>query len=310
MSHQPHVDKFIKATELISSHQFEEAIQLLKEIEDKFSSVPELYYNIAISYQYLNDYDEALNYAQNALELKPNDMTYLKLVAELSRNLNNVQEEIKVLEKILGLDPDNLDIIHHLGFLHLKIDEMEKAVSYFQDAVDNNSSNSEVLFSLAIMYYQSKREEKCIPLFKRLLSIQFRTDEVVDLLVNAYINLSQLNSAEKLLLQQYESSKKTRFVKKIAKLYYKMDKPLEAEKYIDQYLHEDPGDLELKLLKAHILRERKENNKALQLYDEILEENEKHTSAIKGKAMLLLEMGRIDEANELFDRGQKLNGSI
>jgi superkiller protein 3 len=310
VSNQPHVDKFIKATELISAHQFEEAIQLFKELEDKFSSVPELYYNIAISYQHLSDYDEALDYAQNALELKPNNMTYLKLVAELSRNLNKIGIEIEALEKILGLEPDNLDIIHHLGFLHLKIDEMEKAVEYFQDAIEQNSSNSEVVFALAIMYYQSKREEKSIPLFKRLLSIKFRTDEVIDLLVNAYINLNQLEPAEELLLQQYESSQRTRFIKKIAKLYYKMDKLQEAENYIDQYLDKEPADLELKLLKAHILRERKENKDALQLYDEILGDNEKHTSAIKGKAMLLLEMGRIDEANELFERGQKLNNSV
>jgi tetratricopeptide (TPR) repeat protein len=116
---------------LSQKDSFDDAISLAGEIIKLYPNSPVGYVDCA--YVNLNEgnYNEALAYAEKALDVSPLDAEALRVKAIANSEKNLDEEAIRDFEQALHLEPDNPEIMrdyyHHLRAMD-KIDKMEKMV--------------------------------------------------------------------------------------------------------------------------------------------------------------------------------------
>jgi len=119
---------------LYSDGQYEEAIGALNkaiELNPKGSGYCRTM--VAASFRELKKYEEAIKAAQDAINLQPDDFTYMVL-ASIYRDQGENQAAISTYQKAIGLKPDNVDAYVNIASLYVSDEKYSEAADILKKA--------------------------------------------------------------------------------------------------------------------------------------------------------------------------------
>ncbi len=99
-----------KLRKLINEGEYEDAIELGNELEEKFSQDPDFLFIMGSMYYILNDENKTLHYIDRVLEINEYDVEALSLKLRIHEYLKENDIVIDCCKKILKVDSDNFEV--------------------------------------------------------------------------------------------------------------------------------------------------------------------------------------------------------
>ena len=95
---------------LINEGEYEQAISLGNELEEKFSHDPDFLFIMGSMYYILRDEKKTLHYIDRVLEINEYDVEALSLKLRVHQYRNETDIVINCCKKILKIDSDNFEV--------------------------------------------------------------------------------------------------------------------------------------------------------------------------------------------------------
>ncbi len=131
------IDLIKDAKRLISSHKYQEAIQVLEKGLAQYPDNQKIHYNLAKNYFRVNDYGKA----------------------------------IRSIEAYTGADPMNKNAFYIGGAAHYQLGDFDVALEYFEKALELDQNFVNALFAMGMAYKKKDEAEKARQAFNRVISI-------------------------------------------------------------------------------------------------------------------------------------------
>ena len=124
----------------------------------------------AYALQSVGSYNEAINYLQRAIELRP---TYLPTHFELAglflaRDENS--SAIDLYNRVLSIDPRNARGMLRLCLAYRKVGEFARALGFCKDSVENDPSDPAAQFQLGLLHYRERQFNESLVAFQQCLA--------------------------------------------------------------------------------------------------------------------------------------------
>ncbi len=131
---------------------------------------PDLVRAYAYALQSVGSYQEAIDYLQRAIELRP---TYLPTHFELAGLYlarDEDQSAIDLYNRILSINPRNARGMLRLCLAYRKVGEFARALGFCQDSVTNNPSDAAAQFQLGLLHYRERQFKESREAFAQCLA--------------------------------------------------------------------------------------------------------------------------------------------
>lgn len=167
------------------------------------------------------NYASAFEYLAKANEIKPKDPETLFFMGLCSERLNNYNRAIEFYEEALNLKP-SCDTHLNVGLCYFDKGDFNRAVSHLKTAYELEKDNADALFYYCYLLTKSKRGNKAYTLLEST-EINFDNDErILDLLVFLALNRKDFDISdaayEKLKLISPNCKTVTEYISKKASL--------------------------------------------------------------------------------------------
>ena len=189
----------------------------------------------------LKEYEEALEFSSNAIQIKPDFAEAFHNKSLVLMKLEKYQEVINNELNAIKLNPNLLQAYNNLGIAYSKINDYKKSIKNYDIVLNLDSKNIDALSNIAVIYLKQKKYEKAIEKFNQIIKINPSIAEVYSNISIMYYELRNyneaLNAAERALelnseLAEAQCNK--------AKILVKLNKPSEAIKYFKNALKINP----------------------------------------------------------------------
>ena len=157
----------IKEAELLSLNEsFAEALDLLQSISVLESSNPDFHIVRANILGQCSRHDEAISALHQALNCASDehDMIFMNLAVEY-QNVENYREAIKYLKKAMDKDPQNEDALYELAYCFELSKSYEDGISTFNKLIDRAPYNEHAWFNLGACYQALGQFDKALVAF-------------------------------------------------------------------------------------------------------------------------------------------------
>lgn len=119
-------------------------------------------------YNYLKQYENAVTYYQNALELDPGyeeainnlGITYRDAGRYFGEEKGDLAKALSYLEKAYSMRPDEYETLRLLGVAYGIKGDAQKAIFYFNEALKQNPDDANALFNLGTAYLNAGKVEE------------------------------------------------------------------------------------------------------------------------------------------------------
>jgi tetratricopeptide (TPR) repeat protein len=162
----------------------------------------ELYFKLADTYIYANDFRKAIGVYDDLQEHKGVDKMLSMQKHKLYRQINDIKGAINELRTILNVFPDDVEVMEILSELYLLNDEKDKAFELFKELSIIAPNNGRIHLTLADYYRENEENEKSYDELKLAFkSTELNIDTKVRILIS-YYQLIALN--QEMRVQAYE----------------------------------------------------------------------------------------------------------
>ena len=149
-----------------AQRQFEKAIQLAD--EDK----AEVFYNIGMSFERINQHKVALKYFMKVLAMEPENYYVHYDLAYCYERLDELDKSIAHYQSYLDEDPFSEHVWYNLGIVYNKKDDNEKALEAYDFAIAINQNYSSAHFNKANTLSLLERYREAIETYLEFLEIE------------------------------------------------------------------------------------------------------------------------------------------
>lgn len=130
---------------------YEKAVKYFKLAAEQPEVRPQVYYNLALTYQCTKEYDRAIVTYNNFLELSPQDYDGLYNLALVYYTKENFSKAIEFFEKCIELKVEE-DSVKALALTYLSNNEMQKAIDFAQKILDNEENGINLYYAIAKVF--------------------------------------------------------------------------------------------------------------------------------------------------------------
>lgn len=134
---------------------------------------PLAYYNLAIVYDRLKDYEEALKKMKKAIELKPFYAAYLNL-GNIYTNLKNYEEAISANKMAIKANPNLGEAYLNLGNTYLSLKDSMNASQAYRNGIKHDSNYRGNYINLGSIYFGFKKHNEAAGLWNKALKIKHK----------------------------------------------------------------------------------------------------------------------------------------
>ena len=190
------------------------------------------FFNLALSYQTLNDLNNAISHYQRALDLKPDFLEALNNLGNIFSDKKEYNLALPLFKKSIDLNPDYEMAHNNIGILYGNIGNLELAIYHYKKAININPKQSQAFNNLGNAYqklgnkidaeksYKSalkinplfvdaknnlgtllmddEKYADAIPLFKDVINKNPNFSQAYSNLANVFRRIGNLKEAEKL----------------------------------------------------------------------------------------------------------------
>lgn len=184
--------------------KLKEAIQQLSELERMGMPSFELLLTKASVFSQLKDSTNAIKYFRAALgEAQPEDRDeiYLDLAVEYE-NIGNWRDALNVLKEAIEKNPHNEGAIYEIAFCYDQLGEFEKSIECYSNFIDENPYSFTAWYNLGNAYLKIENYEQAIWAYDYCILINDDFGPVYFNLGNAYLSLDKFTKA----IESFETS--------------------------------------------------------------------------------------------------------
>jgi tetratricopeptide (TPR) repeat protein len=123
----------------------------------------------------------ALEYYNNAINIKPNSTEALYAKAKLLQDLSQIESAVAIYDQILKLDSAHVFSIYNLGAIEFGVNKnVNKAIEFFTKAIYFNPKYTEAYYARGICYQELKEKENALADYKMCLQLQPNFEPAVE----------------------------------------------------------------------------------------------------------------------------------
>ena len=312
---------------------YQKVIELRKNFLDAYKS-------LCVLYVRCDEPDNAIEFAKKALEFEKEDYTLYYIIGTAYMSQKNFEESVKYLEKALELNPEHSQLYNNLGTSYITIGKLDKAYENFVKASEFDPENSITYFNIAsILQLKNKHEEACeyfekayaiepsdsylvalalsetkcgkydsaITHYKTLISHHPEKDTYQYNLACCYELKEDYNYAIGILAHLVMlNPKSVSMAQKLANLYVKVNKPIQAKEIYEKILLQGNVNEDLYYEFAHICVVTNDTDKAEKILKKVVELNSDHAQAHKDLGVIYLSKRLFDYAKDEFETAYKI----
>ena len=181
-------EKFIEATKMEILGDYQQALNLYKEVIKIDPANDAAYYNMAKILYTSKQYVDAASYAQQAAKLDPENVWYLDLYGTLLGGLGNYKEAQKVYEQMAKLQPDNPDAWFNWAFFTEQNKQYDEAISIFNEFEERFGYMEEVTGEKVKLWMQLGKKDKAAEEIQKLINANPGDPKYYGMLVDFYMS--------------------------------------------------------------------------------------------------------------------------
>ncbi|WIH83374.1 tetratricopeptide repeat protein [Brachyspira pilosicoli] len=143
----------------------------------------------------LNNYNEAIKYINEAINISSNNIEYYLSRAEVYIKRNMYNNAIDDCIKCLEIDSNYYKAYHHIAYSYAHISDYYKAIKYFKKTIEINDKYSSAYINLGNVYSIIKEYDKALECFNKALYIDESNYKIYNNIGNIYYYKEDYNSA-------------------------------------------------------------------------------------------------------------------
>ena len=151
-------------------------------------------YLLAMLYFQNNNYDKSMPLLMQAVNIQPSPLIY-QMLGNIFVSKNEFNNAIICYENALNLDPNFSDVYNNLGYAFFTLGKYDESIVYYKKAVEFEPENHNIFFNIAISYAEMKEYEKAAEYYKKVIEINPSYYAVYNNLGSLYYN--QLRNYQK-----------------------------------------------------------------------------------------------------------------
>ena len=326
-----------KAYSSFERGDFVQTAELCQELLDAEGEQAPTIYLLGLIAQRMSEFDRARNYFQRAIELEPQNHSYLAALAEIFSQMGDTARAIDCWQKVIHLNPTKAVAYYNLANLYYANDKSHQAEKNYRRALKINSDLVEAHYNLGNLFLDQKRYPEasdaylealvhrpdCVEAHFNLgivLMEQRRFEEAIDRFnkviginpsaVAAYYNMGciflELNNFEKAALSYQQAvALKPDFVEaynNLGNACLEIKRKEEAEQCFRKAIALKPDYADGHYNLGKVLQERFEFEAALDCYRRALEINPEYSKAYNNSGKIFHDMGNIRQAVSLYHK--------
>ncbi|HTS71669.1 MAG TPA: tetratricopeptide repeat protein [Terriglobia bacterium] len=252
---------FSQAKQLEDRKDYDGAIKIYQQATSAFPDQPEAFKRLGIVYQTELKFAESIEAFQHALRIDPQypEANFYLGVSYLG--YNDYDKALDFFNRELKAHPDDRRAHLYAAKSLLALGREGEAVEHYQILAHQNPKDARVWFELASLYRSLAQHA-----FQQLENVD--PDSILLDVLRAEANADELHYDDALSLYQKALKKQPDFPGlhfALGQIYYKMDKPAEAEPELRQALKEDPENPPANYMLGQILLHDQKPEEALPL---------------------------------------------
>lgn len=247
--------KIQKAIELFKNKEWEKAIDAFSRILEKINDNAELYNNLALSYYYVGEIEQAEKFFLKALGINPKlPEVYINL-ADLYFKQRNFADAIDLLQTGTYEVPENLVLKHYLARVYMEDARLDLAVDELDKILEEQPENYDAYYDLGRIYFELGNYDLAIDCFENVLKYKNDNEWIFYYLGQAYEANNEIDKAISNYLKAITVNDKFYpAYKKAGVLFLTRNDYDDAIEYFEDYIKLDIPDEEIKNIKKTIER--------------------------------------------------------
>ncbi len=143
------------------------------------SEFDEAFYRIGECYKLDKRFVESLSSLERALKLYPDNVFYLKAIAEVHISTNEIDSAINIFEKIIEIDGSKKWQWIDLASTQYSYDRKIEAIETLDIALGRFKKFSELLYAKSALLYDLGRKNEALEILQQALSIKFKHHSLI-----------------------------------------------------------------------------------------------------------------------------------
>ncbi len=206
------VDALDRSTALFLEQENKKAISVLENSLKRCKGPPIVYYTLGLFYYSAQDYRNAEEYLNKALEIDADYYHAYKLLSNIYFEQGDFEKSIFYGKKALFINKKDAGIYSDIGLALMNLERYEEAITFLGQSIKLDPQNKGYIYSLASVYRDSKRFEPAISEYLKLNNLQSDYPGLHNDLGDIYRNLGREKEAVREFKKEKEYSE-TRLAK-------------------------------------------------------------------------------------------------
>ncbi len=163
---------YFRGIKKYETKQYDEAIEIFKELVSLDSNNSDAYANIAVIKKIQGDFKSSFEYLKKAIEINPKNPQFHGNMGNLLRDVGNFKNAIKAYAVAIKLNPKDAMNYNNLGIAYEKIGDDNKAILAYKEAVRHDENFAKAINNIGVILYKQKKYQQAVDIFK----ITLKTD--------------------------------------------------------------------------------------------------------------------------------------
>ncbi|MFW6258477.1 MAG: tetratricopeptide repeat protein [Halochromatium sp.] len=232
----------------------------------------------------------AMELAERAAELRPGWREPRLFLVRLLVRRERIEQAQTRLDRYLAEAPADRELMLMKAQLHMDAEEPEQALAVFDELLEEDPERPDVLMAAAVLALETRELDKARDHLEALQRLEQRPHDVAFLLGQVEEQAGNHDDALA-YYAQVRGQNRTSAQVRIASLYAEEGEIERARELLQQLRDRSPGQaVTLYLIEAELLRAQELDERALEVYDEALEEHPDNADLLYARAMLAVAM--------------------
>lgn len=192
----PAIELYQQGEKRLNSDNIFGAIDLFKESLSYNPDYVKPLYGLGMAYFKLEEYEQALFFAQRASRLDRNNSKILALEGRIHTGLGLYEEAEQIFNRILEREPYNLDAQFGIAELYAAMGNVENAIAGYRKALESDPYNRRGLLSAALLYAAKNNTKEAADLIQTAVDSYPEDPRVHSIAAEYYYKIKEIDKAE------------------------------------------------------------------------------------------------------------------